>query len=382
MVLPQNLLQSPGILQEDFENAKQWLKIVGSTEPEAAPEYKTGQGALRLKGDDNRIVVERRVQWDLSTSDCIRLWVSQPKRGSGVFEIVLSAQTTFARYFSKEVKPNPIGWTLVQICRSDFNNVRGATWKEPIIRVRIQVNPGDEFYFDSLYTHVTPLPAIMIHFDDANASDYTIAYPILRRLHIPATSYIPTTLIGTPGHMNVSQLLELQANGWIIGNHTAGHTLLRDLSEAEQQREIATALATLEAWGITGGKHLAYPVGKYNVTTLAIMERLGMRSGRSVSNAPDVFPQINKFILRNTQDVSEFSLEEVKSMVDRALANRGILTLLFHELAEGTSLEGTEWNQAKFGELMVYIAQKKVMTLTIDQFVRLADGEVMVERDR
>jgi peptidoglycan/xylan/chitin deacetylase (PgdA/CDA1 family) len=382
IVLPQNLLQSPGLLQEDFENAKQWLKIVGSTTPDAAPEHKTGQGALRLKGDDNRIVVERRVQWNLSASDCIRLWVDQPQRGSGVFEIVLSTRENFSSYFSKEVKPNPIGWTLVQICRGDFSNVRGATWKEPVIRVRIQVNPGDEFYFDSLYTHVTPLPVIMIGFDDANASDYRIAYPILKRLKIPATSYIPTTLVNTPGHMNVPQLLELQANGWIIGNHTAHHVLLRDLSETDQQSEIATALRTLESWGITGGKHLAYPVGKYNPATLTIMERLGMLSGRSVSNARDVFPQINKFILRDTQDISGFSLAEVKSMVDQTLTNRGILMLLFHNLAEGDSLEGTEWNRAKFGELMNYIAQKQVMTLTIDQFVRLADGEVTIERAR
>jgi peptidoglycan/xylan/chitin deacetylase (PgdA/CDA1 family) len=267
----------------------------------------------------------------------------------------------------------------VQICRGEFTSVREADWNDPIVRIRLQVNPNDELTFDTLSAQVEPVPVVMIQFDDATVTDYTLAFPILQKYGIRASEFVPTGLVGTPGYMNVAQLLDLQRSGWVIGNHTVNHVLLRDLPAATQEKEISGALAALEGWGLHGGRYMAYPWGKYNSDTLAIMQRLGMLAGRTVSNAPDVFPQVNLFVLRTSQDVDGLSVADVKKKVDVALLNRHILTLVFHGLMPNGTAQGDGWNEAAFEEVIAYIANKPVTTLTIDEFVQLANAGIKVE---
>jgi peptidoglycan/xylan/chitin deacetylase (PgdA/CDA1 family) len=218
----------------------------------------------------------------------------------------------------------------------------------------------------------------MIHFDDANLTDYTVAFPILQKYGITATDYVPTSLVGTAGHMTVAQLVELQNNGWVIGNHTADHIMLRELDSAGQEREIVGGMQTLESWGLKGGKHLSYPLGKYNTDTLEILKRWNFLSGRTVSNAPDVYPRVVPYILRSTQDVTGMSLNDVLKLVDEAQRNRRVLTLLFHELDDGQG-SGDSWNAADFERLIANLAERKIQTLTIDEYMRLAAGGVKVK---
>jgi len=376
--LPQNLLKSAGDLTEDFEAAAEWVKVSGTAPLSDAVNIKSGLAGLKLISAAEKSLVEKKVNWNLGGSECMRLWVYRPKRNANTFEIWLATKTNFSQYFRKEVKPNPIGWTLVQICKEEFTGVREADWNDPVVKIRLQVNPNDELTFDTLMTQVEPVPAIMIQFDDANESDYSVAFPILRKYGMRATTYVPTGLVGTPNVMSVAQLLELQRSGWVIGNHTVNHVLLRDLPADTQEKEIAGALAALHGWGLQGGQYMAYPWGKYNTDTLAIMTRLGMLSGRTVSNAPDVFPQVNQFILRGTQDVGGLSLADLKKMVDAAKINRHSLTLVFHALTPNAA-QGDEWNGSEFEQIIAYIASQKLTTLTIDEFVKLAQGSVQVE---
>ncbi len=378
--LPQLLLESAGVLTEDFESAAEWVKINGKVSQADPENKKSGQTGLKLASSpEQKSVAEKKVNWNLADSECLRFWVFRPKRNANTFEILLSTKTNFSQYFRKEVTPNPINWTLVQICREEFSNVRDADWGDPIVRIRLQVNPNDELTFDTLFTHVRPVPVVMIQFDDAKSSDYTLAFPILKKYGVRATEYVPTALVGSPETMSVAQLLDLQRNGWVIGNHTVNHILLRDLPADVQEKEIGEALQTLEQWGLRGGRYMAYPWGKYNSDTLAIMTRLGMLSGRTVSNAPDVFPQVNLFVLRTSQDVEGFGVEDIKKQVDAALLNRRILTLVFHGLTPGQTGNSDEWNEANFDKIIRYIVEKKLPTLTIDQFVKLAEGPVTVE---
>lgn len=380
--LPRHLLKSAGELVEDFENPAEWVKVGGAAARADPVNFQSGRAGIKLTSAGQNSVMEKKVNWDLSAAQCLRFWVFRPTRNSNTFEIQLSTKTNFSQYFRKEVKPNPIDWTLVQICQEEFINVRGANWRDPIVRLRMQLNPNDELTFDSLSIRVQPVPVVMIQFDDANESEYTVALPVLNQFGMRATDYVPTALVGTPGKMNVAQLLELQRQGWVVGSHSMNHVLLRDFPKEVQEQEIAGALAALEGWGLRGGRHLAYPWGKYNTDTLALMTRLGMLSGRSVSNAPDVYPQITPFILRTAQDVDGLNVEAVQRLVDAAIANRRILTLVFHELLPGSTAAEGKWNGVDFARIIAYIAEKRLPVLTIDEFVRLADGPVTVEMPR
>jgi cytoskeletal protein RodZ len=129
--LPQYLLKSPGILTEDFESAAEWVKVSGAAAQLDKVNVKSGQAGLKLTGGTAKSAAEKKVNWDLSGSECMRLWVYRAKRSTNSFEIWLATKTNFSQYYRKEVTPNPIGWTLVQICQEEFSGVRGGGLERP-----------------------------------------------------------------------------------------------------------------------------------------------------------------------------------------------------------------------------------------------------------
>ena len=58
-----------------------------------------------------------------------------------------------------------------------------------------------------------------------------------------------------------SQLQEMYAAGWTIGNHTKTHPHLPQLSEAAQELELSGARSSLNAHGMTNVDYVCYPFG-------------------------------------------------------------------------------------------------------------------------
>ena len=376
--LPKNLLLSNGIVLEDFENPRDWARLAGLAPSADTIEHKSGLRALKVAGGKTDTLIEKKVNWDLSSSPQLRLWVYHPTKETSSFEIALATRPDGAAFLTKTVKITGQGWNLVQIGQEEFISSGNAQWNQPVAAVRFKVRAGEEFTFDTFTVNVQAIPVVMIDFDDADESAYSLAFPILQKYGLAATAYVPTAWVGTGGHLTVPQLHELQANGWIIGNHTVSHPILSEVTQAEQENQLSTALETLDSWGLTGGRYVAFPGGKYNSQTLSVMSQMGMVTGRTVSNRPDVFPNVNLSILRSTQDISGLSLEQVKALVDQARASGGIQILLFHHLNPGTSQDSPEWNAGMFNELIAYIAQQKIAVPTIADFYRLSSQDVLV----
>jgi peptidoglycan/xylan/chitin deacetylase (PgdA/CDA1 family) len=378
VALPLQLLQSDGTMVEDFENIRDWIKVAGQAPSADTTTYKTGTSSLHVTGAGSATIVQKNVDWDLSKSPAIRFWADHFINGNDTYEIDLATRADFSAYFSAQVTAYGKNWNLKQVGRNEFQSNGGAVWSDRIVGIRFKVNAGQDYDFDTLSINVSAVPVVMIDFDDGDESVYSVALPILKSHNMAATAYIPTHFIGTPGFMSVAQLQDLQANGWTIGNHTVNHVRLKGLPAADQEKELSTALQTLTGWGLTGGKYVAYPDGKYDVNTLTILSSLGMLSGRTTSNAPDVFPDLNLYVMRATQDVSGFSLEQIKAMVAENKKRGGVLTLLFHTLTPGYAQIGDEWNGGMFNSLLDTIAASGETTLTIEQFVRLKTEGVKV----
>jgi hypothetical protein len=66
-------------------------------------------------------------------------------------------------------------------------------------------------------------------------------------------------------------------------------------------------------------------------------------------------------------------------MIQVSLQNRRILTLVFPGLLPGKTVQGNDWHAATFEEIIAYLSNKKLVTLTIADFVKLANGSVQVE---
>jgi len=127
---------------------------------------------------------------------------------------------------------------------------------------------------------------IIITFDDGYLSNYEIAFPILKRLNIPATIFVVTSTVGatpksgqvsTP-HFTWAQAKEMQQSGIIdIQSHSHTHKNMTQISPAQLQEELRLSRYLIER---NVGKNcfvFSYPFGGYNETTSRLARYAGYR---------------------------------------------------------------------------------------------------------
>ena len=152
---------------------------------------------------------------------------------------------------------------------------------------------------------------ICVTFDDGYRDNYTLAYPILKRLGVPFTVYVTTGFIDNripmwwyPGEqlgITIDELKEMDADPiCTIGAHTVSHPKLDTLTRELQHREIAESKQALETLLGHEIKHFSFPHGAHNDDTLAICRELGFQTVVQSWGGPvrrgahyDVLPRIN-----------------------------------------------------------------------------------------
>ncbi len=154
---------------------------------------------------------------------------------------------------------------------NDCMNVKPEVFRRHIREFKeagyVFIHVGD---LQNLAAGLAQLPgkALLITFDDGYADNYHYAYPVLREEQVPGTFFVVSSTIGKENRMTAGQLLEMQANGMMIGSHTVNHENLTGMSAKEIDFELRTSKETLEK--ILGKPvcALAYPTGKVNKTVL------------------------------------------------------------------------------------------------------------------
>jgi glycosyltransferase involved in cell wall biosynthesis/peptidoglycan/xylan/chitin deacetylase (PgdA/CDA1 family) len=122
---------------------------------------------------------------------------------------------------------------------------------------------------------------LVVSFDDAFASIFSLAYPILERLGMIATLYVSTAHVGGEpmrwdgiDHwldgphedelrgMSGEQIRELADAGWEIGSHTRTHPHLPELGAAALREELVLSKRECEELSGSPCRTLAYPYGE------------------------------------------------------------------------------------------------------------------------
>ena len=127
---------------------------------------------------------------------------------------------------------------------------------------------------------------VCVTFDDGYRDNYSVAYPLLKKLGVPFTIYVTTGIIDDrqemwwyPGERLGIKTEELQRLAkdplCTIGAHTVSHPKLNELTYKEQYKEIAQSKQDLESLLGKEIKHFSFPHGAHNDDTLRICNQLG-----------------------------------------------------------------------------------------------------------
>lgn len=121
----------------------------------------------------------------------------------------------------------------------------------------------------------TELPEnpVVLTFDDGYAEHYNFVFPVLREFEMTGTFFIITQFAdnNTPNYLTWAQIEEMEAAGMSMEAHTKNHVDLRNRDYDYLVYEIVGSIESIEAHTGTRSRMFAYPVGRYDDNTLAVM---------------------------------------------------------------------------------------------------------------
>ena len=132
-------------------------------------------------------------------------------------------------------------------------------------RLQYRVVPLNNIVQRVLREEVPERGEVALTFDDGFESVYTQAYPVLRQYGMPATIFIVTDWVGTPGYMTWDQIRELAAHGFEVGCHTKSHPWLPAVDDEWAGDEVITARRIIRQQVPSATvRFFSYPMGAYN----------------------------------------------------------------------------------------------------------------------
>lgn len=213
-------------------------------------------------------------------------------------------------------------------------------------------------------------PFITLWFDDAWASQYLVAYPILKKYDMQGTIAIPISLIETEGYMNWAQVKIMQDNDWQITNHSMDHDCgMNEWNREEIVHEYKNSKFILWKKGFTSDIFVT-PCGVDN----SIMQEeakkmfMGYRTVDPGFNDPK---NVNFYEMKvRNIDNDDVDLSIMKEWVDHAKATNSWLIILFHKVGAISQVEGDdEFNVTThdLNEIVKYIKESNIKVVVPDQ---------------
>jgi peptidoglycan/xylan/chitin deacetylase (PgdA/CDA1 family) len=173
---------------------------------------------------------------------------------------------------------------------------------------------------------------VAITFDDAYRSVFELALPIMRRLGLPGSVYVPTDWPGRPAPMSWDgidqwvggphehelaclawdELGELADAGWEVGSHSRSHPHLTHVTAEHLAAELEGSRSACEETLGRPCRSIAYPYGDVDDRVVAAAEAAGfsfgaaLPAGRFQSPQPLYWPRAGIY---NRDDLRRFRLK-------------------------------------------------------------------------
>ena len=151
---------------------------------------------------------------------------------------------------------------------------------------------------------------LAVTFDDAFRSVFDLAFPILSRLGLPGTVFVPTAKVGNHGPMawegiegwigtphedelrgmSWEQLEHVAGAGWEVASHTRSHPHLTALNDEALERELRASREDCEQRLQRPCTSVAYPFGDVDDRVMDAARHAGYTAAGSVDPIPHYPP--------------------------------------------------------------------------------------------
>lgn len=168
----------------------------------------------------------------------------------------------------------------------------------------------DELYQALTNNALLPEKPILLTFDDGYADNFKQAWPILQQYGFWATFFIAVNY----NKMDWNELKELVRQGNSIGSHTVTHLDLTTRSAKQQEIELTKSKQILKDQLSINIIAFCYPSGRYNKTTLGLVEKSGYKLGFTTNSGKVHFGD-DLYTLKRIRVSSGISLAAFQNLI-------------------------------------------------------------------
>jgi peptidoglycan/xylan/chitin deacetylase (PgdA/CDA1 family)/cell division septation protein DedD len=211
---------------------------------------------------------------------------------------------------------------------------------------------------------------VSLDFDDGAITAYTSGLPIVSAAGYKGTFYIITSYVNNDSnYVTSANILQMQAQGEDVEDHTQTHPDLQTLTQAQITQEIGGARTDLQNMGVTIPiDAFAYPYGDYNATIISVLQQLGFTGARSTDRGFND-KTTNPYILRAYSFENTDSLAFMESLIDDAVRTKTWVILVFHTIDNSGSQFSTA--PATLQTVVNYLKQNNVPVVTVSQGLQM-----------
>jgi len=236
-----------------------------------------------------------------------------------------------------------------------------------------------------------PIPdkLVVLTFDDASKSHFTVARPLLLKHRFGATFFVTEGwdfATNKMDYMTWDEIKQLHADGFEIGNHTLNHTGVTEKTLRDLAAEVRGINARCKEHGIPQPVSFAYPGNAIHKDALPILKDLGIRFARRGGSPEYPYKEGRGFayepgldhplLIPSAGDARPgWTLDDLKAAVRLARGGR-IAVLQFHGVPD-TAHDWVNTKKEQFEAYLQFLADEKCTVIALRDLAKYVEPAIV-----
>jgi uncharacterized protein (TIGR03067 family) len=240
-----------------------------------------------------------------------------------------------------------------------------------------------------VYKRQIPDKLVVLTFDDASKSHFTIARPLLKKHKFGATFFVTEGFDMTTNkrdYMTWEEIAQLYKDGFEIGNHTRDHNGITAKNALDIVAQVRALNERFKAHAIPAPVSFAYPGNSLSKNALPILKDLGIKFARRGGSPEFPYKEGRGFAFEPGRDHPllvpsagdarpDWTLDDFKRAIAQAKHGK-IAVLQFHGVPD-TAHNWVTTSKEQFEGYLKYLADNAFRVIAMRDLSRYVDAEVV-----